>query len=368
MENVKYTYAFNENNSIVTIDDAIKSEVYFCPHCKDMMIVKDGVIKVKHFAHKKRNLTCNYESYLHSLAKKRIEEWFNSDRPFNILINNKDKCERFENCIWNHDEILSSVYCEKDHESVWDLKQYYDVISLEKSYKGFRADLLLTDSQNIHEPIFIEICVSHECEKKKIKSGIRIIEIPLKHEYTLDRIIQEGIIRENINALLYNFKHISGAVLTSGLTLNKFVLLESRQGFCPSVRSNCKIYTQRCPSSIFEITFDFQANRTRWVNPFVFGWAMAYETYRNCDNVRNCFLCKYYKQNVYHAEWFCCLYKKFGLEKYCKSNRAIECSYFSPNLPLIKENIEDSRYISYNIWKKGMDNKGIDHNIEKVAE
>ena len=180
--------------------------------------------------------------------------------------------------------------------------------------------------------------------------------------------MQEGIIRENINALLYNFKHISGAVLTSGLTLNKFVLLESRQGFCPSVRSNCKIYTQRCPSSIFEITFDFQANRTRWVNPFVFGWAMAYETYRNCDNVRNCFLCKYYKQNVYHAEWFCCLYKKFGLEKYCKSNRAIECSYFSPNLPLIKENIEDSRYISYNIWKKGMDNKGIDHNIEKVAE
>ena len=170
MENVKYTYAFNENNSIVTIDDAIKSEVYFCPHCKDMMIVKDGVIKVKHFAHKKRNLTCNYESYLHSLAKKRIEEWFNSDRPFNILINNKDKCERFENCIWNHDEILSSVYCEKDHESVWDLKQYYDVISLEKSYKGFRADLLLTDSQNIHEPIFIEICVSHECEKKKIES------------------------------------------------------------------------------------------------------------------------------------------------------------------------------------------------------
>lgn len=364
MENLKYTYALNENNNVVAISIAIKGEIYFCPHCNNVMIVKDGAIKVKHFAHKKQNSSCSYESYLHSLAKKRIEEWFNSDRPFNISINNKDRCEIFENCIWRHDESLASTYCEKDHEFVYDLKQYYDVIFLEKSYKGFRADLLLADSRNVREPIFIEICVSHECEKDKLESGIRIIEIPLKHEYTLNRIIQKGVICENINALLYNFKHETGITLTEGLELNKFVLLESKHGFCPSNRSNCKIYTQRHPSSIFEITFDYQANRTRWINPFVFGWVIAY---KNCYDVRNCFLCKFYKQNFYNAEWFCCLYKKFGLEQYCKSSQAIECKYFSPNLLLIKENIEDSHYVSYNIWKKGMDIRGIDYKKEKTA-
>ncbi|GAA6255122.1 competence protein CoiA family protein [Bacteroides sp. f07] len=367
MENLKYTYALNENNSIVTINFAIKGEIYFCPHCKNIMIVRDGGIKVKHFAHKKRTSSCSYESYLHSLAKKRFEEWFNSDRPFNISINNKDRCEKFENCIWNHDERLASDYCEKDHESVWDLKQYYDLIFPEKSYKGFRADLLLADSQNVHEPIFIEICVSHECEKEKLESGIRIIEIPLKHEYALDRIIQKGVIRENINALLYNFKHKVGVTLTEGLKLNKFVLLESRHGFCPSNRSNCKIYTQRHPSSIFEITFDYQANRILWIPPFIFGWTIAYKTYKNSDNVKNCFLCKYHKQDSYD-QWYCCLYKKFGLEKYCKSHQAIDCNYFIPDYSLIKKCTEDLRYVSYNIWKKGMDDKGIDHNKEKATE
>ena len=41
------------------------------------------------------------------------------------------------------------------------------------------------------KPVFIEISVTHDCEEKKIDSGIRIIEIKLENEYLLDKPIVE---------------------------------------------------------------------------------------------------------------------------------------------------------------------------------
>lgn len=269
MAELKYTYALDKNENCIGIGNAQKGIEYRCPHCKGEMVVKEGSIKVKHYAHKIRPQNCSYETYLHALAKKRIEEWFNSDSALNISFRTKDRCSNFEHCLWNHDDYTS--YCEKKSSRSFNLKNYYNVITREKTYKGFRADLLLSDSENRHEPIFIEILVSHQCEKEKIESGMRIIEVALSSEYELDDIIRNGIISEDETTMFYNFRRKDGITRTCGMQLNKFVLLESMKGLYK--RISCNEYTHRYSSAIFEITFDYYTNRT--IDPLTFGWVIA---------------------------------------------------------------------------------------------
>lgn len=92
MAELKYTYALDKNENCIGIENAQKGIEYRCPHCKGEMVVKEGSIKVKHYAHKIRPQNCSYETYLHALAKKRIEEWFNSDGALNISFRTKDRC------------------------------------------------------------------------------------------------------------------------------------------------------------------------------------------------------------------------------------------------------------------------------------
>ena len=128
-------------------------------------------------------------------------------------------------------------------------------------------------------------------------------------------------------------------------------------------RISCNEYTHRYSSAIFEITFDYYTNRT--IDPLTFGWVIAYKNY---ENVRNCFLCKYYKTNYYTSERICCLYKKKGIERHCKSSEALRCNEFSIDKNIINENCDYLSYITYNIWKKGMGNEGIDYIKGKVAQ
>ena len=127
------------------------------------------------------------------------------------------------------------------------------------------------------------------------------------------------------------------------MQLNKFVLLESMKGLYK--RISCNEYTHRYSSAIFEITFDYYTNRT--IDPLTFGWVIAYKNY---ENVRNCFLCKYYKTNYYTSERICCLYKKKGIERHCKSSEALRCNEFSIDKNIINENCDYLSYISYLVY------------------
>lgn len=64
MIEIEYTYALDSGNCIISIGNAIKGKHYQCPYCNETMIVKDGGIKTKHFAHKIRISNCSYKSYL----------------------------------------------------------------------------------------------------------------------------------------------------------------------------------------------------------------------------------------------------------------------------------------------------------------
>ena len=58
--------------------DLFKEEKWFCPSCKQKVILKNGSIKQAHFAHKVQENCCVFsesESIQHLNGKKRIANW-----------------------------------------------------------------------------------------------------------------------------------------------------------------------------------------------------------------------------------------------------------------------------------------------------
>lgn len=44
----------------ISINDAVKGNTYFCPVCQQPLIIREGKVRVKHFAHKKQSLCDNW--------------------------------------------------------------------------------------------------------------------------------------------------------------------------------------------------------------------------------------------------------------------------------------------------------------------
>ena len=86
-----YSYAFDSEWRLIHIDDAIKGKEYRCPNCKEIMIVRKGKERKKHYAHKNTE-NCSYETYLHKIAKRRICECFNESAHFMIQCQSKLRC------------------------------------------------------------------------------------------------------------------------------------------------------------------------------------------------------------------------------------------------------------------------------------
>ena len=79
-------YTLDASKHLVDIKNAKAiGGVYTCPHCGTQMILKCGQKRQWHFAHRK-NVDCDYNRYLHSLAEIKIQEWFNSSPEINIYL------------------------------------------------------------------------------------------------------------------------------------------------------------------------------------------------------------------------------------------------------------------------------------------
>ncbi len=165
-----------------------------------------GLKKQPHFRHKKD--IHSYESYLHKLAKERLKELFDTSEKFEIYNCVEYRCDK--NCeLYCKMRNSQPTYC----NSTRDLKLTYDKCEIEKEYKGFIADLLLTSSKNPDiDPIFLEISHKHDCEQEKLDSGIKIIELKVKDDRDLKfkLPLKESDRRLNFkdrNIRFYNFCH-----------------------------------------------------------------------------------------------------------------------------------------------------------------
>lgn len=94
----------------VNIQDAIKGNLYFCPICKAPLVVKDGQINAKHFAHSIGTLC--YDSWSHDMS-----EW-HSNWQMKFPIENREIVLKNKNAIHRADIIIDNTVIEFQHSPI----------------------------------------------------------------------------------------------------------------------------------------------------------------------------------------------------------------------------------------------------------
>lgn len=220
---MKNLFALNKRNELFHINDVEKElkEKFNCCNCGNELIPRKGKFKAHHFSHKVET-NCSYESYLHKLSKLKFYNQYSKclseNQPFYIDYTIKKTCT---SCIEIPNIKLSCNL--KDEVKKFDLTKVFDIIHIEKFHQGFISDILLQSSKN-EDVLFIEFAVTHDCEKEKKISGIRIIEIKLKDESDLNFINEKHISIYQQNHFFYNFKinHISDDLILPQKCNQKF--------------------------------------------------------------------------------------------------------------------------------------------------
>ncbi len=318
-----YYHSYNSYNKLIHINNAKKGGEYTCINCGGEMILKQGSKRAWHFAHKHLTSSCNYETYLHKLAKEKFKEWFDSSEEIIIELPSEELCSKIDKCYWFKSDDIGC--CIKKSTSKFNLKTYYNQCNIEKSCGEYIADMLLTNNTKQIEPILLEIYVTHRCSENKLKSKFRIIEVQISSEEDIFSFMNGNKFSyEEDNVSLYNFKTPKKSFEQGVKPLCKFILHHSHKAIV--IQTDCKNYAYNEFIPKFSATFCCSANGE------VYREGLCLAKHKGYD-VRNCFLCKYHKDNNYFYDTsdnsiFCCLYKKLGFDKTCKPSQAIDCKSF----------------------------------------
>lgn len=284
---VKYQWALNGEGKVVKISDITpenRHQQFTCINChceaREMspVLSKEGK-RQNHFRHKAD--ACSYESYLHAVCKEILKYQFEHKTQWIIRYMQAESCSLFDSCTLRTDLALR---CPKRRQFVKevDLKKLYDTCTIEKEYKGYRADVLLTNSQDSSvEPLFIEVAYKHLCEEEKIQSGIRIIEILVNTE--------EDAERELIESETIKFWGFERHIEYAGHELNRIQLYRQPNGCAVAYMdtTNCK-NTERAVGCFYEI-------RSNGMIREASALAMAARdipSFKSCLTCMSCRICK----------------------------------------------------------------------------
>lgn len=331
-------FALDAENNIVDIRNLSSRKGSFsCPACHDTMIPRMGKVKSWHFAHKAT--PCSYDTYIHTLAKIRIAEWFNKSPSIILDMEAVNICPDYDSCIF-----YDRHNCVSPARIQHDLKRYYASCDLEHRHDGFVADIFCNHDKN---PIFIEIYVSHECSEEKKASGHRIIEILIDSEDDIEEIVSSSTLHESEQIRLYNFHKREKIGGNPARTLTKYTLFQSHKSYVSECL--CRNYEYRNSKAIYEIV----AN-AKYSDPmYHIGKSKAYtEGYP----VKDCSLC-FWRGKSRSSRFFfsgsdiCKLYKKCGTPKWCDDVDARQCPMFRANRALVKEYVEMCENMPHEIWR-----------------
>lgn len=348
--NVKYRYALNENDELVEVHYAHDiGGTYHCPHCGKQMICKCGAKNAWHFAHNKAE--CDYNKYLHTVAEQRLLEWFNTSEEIPLVLKTKEVCIKSSEC-----RFFNELMCEDQIDSdKFNLKLYYSHCEIEKSFEinehRFIADLFCVPKNEKNEPLFIEICVTHPCERDKIDSGIRIIEFVIKSEDDIDSIVNETI-KESERIRLYNFtpKYKKEKPDRFEGMLQKFIVFSSKKCYLGKPISCNELDKRR---GLIEISIPFNYGLGFFCEGGYYSIAFAVAT-KYDNTLKHCCLCKYHVYDFWDGSGICKLYKKYGTNRYSSENDARKCSYFQRDEESIQKRIKEfddySRENPVDIW------------------
>lgn len=326
-----YSYANNLSGELINVSNAQRSEQYFCPICGEPMTPHMGKIRRWHFVHKNAN-NCSYESYLHKLAKIKIQKAFLYSENFILSYTAKAICS-FDCPFINYSK------CEGGKPVEFDLKKYYDSCQIESFYNQYIADLLLSSSINPNRPpILIEIMVTHKCTEDKIKDGVRIIEIPIQCEEDIEEIANNcylPAVRYNEsthfssnerNITLYNFNKEESfdprdicleEIEDCFNRKNTIVFYINKQGYFRKFDCRCYETRSKLPNNVHYFL-------TQIATPFK---EIFQEFSKRGVKIRNCFLCRFSQQD-YNGDRICVLYKKHNLPRKPSPYSATSCIYY----------------------------------------
>ena len=344
MAGVKYHYALDEHNRLVSIKQAYlewqEGHTYHCIGCGAGMVARLGEVRNWHFAHRADEDHCGTETYLHHLAKRLIKEKFENESSFMIGYYRDVKCSDFGSCPFAKDE-----YCHVFKLETFDLKVFVDTCEEEKAVGDYIADLLLTNSSRPdREPVLIEIQVSHKSTAQKRDSGLRIIEIRIKTEEDITALLSSPIVEnpeskyggvrdvETIGfAKFHGFKKNSSVPEPlAQRSIQRFYLFRSGKAFVTNMDEfkSCRdVWTKDNEKAIFEASIDcFYLGE---ISPYEYGYAAARQ---NGIDVKTCQFCKYHRSG-YEVGFgidpiFCCLHKKYGTPENPEPQYARECGYY----------------------------------------
>lgn len=264
---------------------------YFCLGCGDEMeACLCGNKRESYFRHKSKDWAgrCNPETALHKYAKKVLADRFMTQPTFEVAYYIQNDCPLVDTC-----QIYKRVR-EKDKCSgyalrTFDLKKEYDTCEIEGSYNGYRADVLLTNSQNPDvRPIFLEISVSHDCSPEKIEAGCQIIEMKITHENDLDRPIVETRDESHNLVRFYNFEWVKQ--LSDTFVFDRMLLINGK--FYKGMGVVCgEMETKRPHETQFEVsvisnTCDSNTQSISDLQSLAFSQAFLYKM-----PISHCFFC-----------------------------------------------------------------------------
>lgn len=357
MKDIKYQYAYDESNTLVSIKDytkeTSKQHTFKCIVCGSEL--RPRAIESKHirahFYHKE-NVSCNGESYLHKLSKLYIKNKFDNSDRFNISYKVSKSCKE-RNC------YLRNCNCHKEHEiNQVNLKEFYDTCTIETTVKGFVADLLLTNSKDPNiPPILIEIYVTHSCEDEKKESELKIIEISIKTEKDIENLFSDGLLSENLNKKIgnkiefFSFKRDIEEKLTSPISRFIYHPALSPNPFKNEIQcdiANSKIFKE----SIVEL--NIVSNKHIFQE---YDYLIAYNWLANRIKLKRCNMCKFYYATEFDEYAFCRLSTKYGKPKFPEMDNAENCNSYRSNTDYLSSYSENSDYKISNITNEQANTK-----------
>ena len=295
---VKYKHVYDADGNIIDISSVTKENKlteYYSIGSHTPMTAALGEVNQHHFKCK-RGYQINPETEIHQFAKKILKHRFETQDHFYVSYYKTKKCPLCKSCIFNDQYSPCCILEEKELTKI-DLKQWYDTATIEEAFNGFIADILLTSSVKPNrKPLFIEVCVSHPCDRKKIDSKNRIIEITILNERdAYSEIIQSPLSDNNTMANndmkpevhFYNFKDEDTIDFCSHFSEQKKysrhepIFNTSLRGFTtkyyciPSLKSNTQHPLQEYINQL-QIGMLFASNS--YAKPFIFDKALSLDS------------------------------------------------------------------------------------------
>lgn len=286
----RFGYALKaDRKTPIRIDDVNEENRhagYFCLSCGEELTPVLGKERIHHFRHKVKdpNRECNYESYLHKLAKAILLNRFQNSQQFNIGVYTQNNCEFIDNC---------KIKCPKMYLKKTNLKDYLDTATEEEKIGDFRADVLLScsDESKKRQPILLEVNVTHPCTEEKINSKYRIIEFDIQSEQDACNLqtLEITDLQEHIHFYNFIFKREEPHEPIT-LYRHNLVKVENAYQIIPDSIDCKKLQTeeyQMLENSVYDVIYKCNLNEQER-----FDWLIALLV--NNNTVKSCKYCKYY--------------------------------------------------------------------------